>query len=222
MSKFANFLVLVFTVCIGQMAVADTFSVGLGKTKLGQLSYSNASGGASLRSTLDNTPLGVFNGTFSATSRNSDGVRTFDGLSKSSRKNRRVQVSVKEGRVVETLVEPVSEMTPLSDPTRVPEGTVDPVQGIGKLIHARTCPKGFTIYDGRRAIALIPTEKTTEGDTEICSIAYKVIAGPGHLSPLKISNAKMKLTYVTKGSTRTLARIDIASGIFKLALDRMK
>ena len=221
MGKFTCVLAAIFALFAGAVTQAETFSVRLGKSTLGELSYSSSGGrNATLRSTLNNTPLGVFNGTFIGTSIKANGRRTFDGLSKSSRKSRRVQVSITSGRALETLVEPISEMTPLSDPTRVPPGVIDPVQVIGKLINAPGCPRKMTIYDGRRAIALSPTGMAIDGDTQICTIAYKVIAGPGHLSPLRISNAKMKLTYVTAGGTRTLTRIDLASGLFKLALLR--
>ena len=204
----------------------ETFAVKLGKITLGQLTYSRNSKGQTLQSTLANTPLGVFNGTFMGTSRpgksaDHSRVTEFVGISKSSRKSRKVEVQIGVIRALSTIVTPTSEETPLSDPARVPTGVVDPVTAIGQLLTAKGCPKIISIYDGRRAIALLPTGVETGETTLICNITYQVIAGPGHLSPLKITTAKMRVTYRLQDTTQALTQIRLGSGIFNLVLDHV-
>ncbi|KEJ88887.1 hypothetical protein [Sulfitobacter donghicola] len=191
---------------------AQSFDVSLGGKTLGTLSYSQNGGAKTLKSTLNNTPLGVFNGTFHGSSKK--GV--FTGDSKSSRKQRRVEVSIAKNRAVSTKVTPQAELTELSDPALVVGQVTDPVQAIGSLINAGGCPDKLNLYDGRRVVHLEPTGDTVTGSARTCSMSYKVVQGPGHLSPLKISSAKMKLTY--DGSS--LQKIEISSGLFKLRLDR--
>lgn len=223
MSLKPTAILALFTLSFAPTAWAETdaiFDIKLGQKTLGAMAYASDPNSEILNTVLSQTPMGAFDGTFIAESKIDGDRRNFEAISDSSRKARIVLMSHTAGRAVETTVDPVSEMTPLSDPARVPEGIIDPVQAIGKLIAAPDCPDTIAIYDGRRAIALHPVEATVEGGTQICNMSYRVIAGPGHLSPLKISNAKMKLTYVFTETTRELARIEITSGIFKVALDR--
>lgn len=206
-------------------AVADTFEVNLGTKKLGSLTYSRDAKGEKLRSTLNNTPLGVFNGSFSASSvvvRTTSGAQAqkYQSISKSSRKTREIALLIAAGRVVETIVIPESERTELSEVKSVPNGVLDPVGGIGQLIAARGCPKKFTIYDGRRAIRLTPNGASRADNVLICAIQYKVIAGPGHLSPLYISSVKMQVQYDLSGNQQKLTQMKLGSGLFNLILNR--
>lgn len=211
--KFPALLCIAF---LAAPAQADTFRVLLGGKALGQLSYAQQGNKSTLRSTLDNTPLGVFNGTFTGTSAGG----TFTGDSKSSRKQRRVVVKISKGRAISTDVAPADELTKLSDPALVPAGVLDPVRAIGQLMTAKGCPAAMRLYDGRRVVALSPTGQQRTDNALVCSMSYKVIAGPGHLSPLRISNAKMQLGYGVQGTVQKLHQIKISSGIFKLSLDR--
>ena len=201
-------------------AGAETFDVALGKKKLGTLSYSVSGPKTTLRSTLDNTPLGVFNGSFVGNDTGSSSRNTFVGNSKSSRKQRIVTVQIAKGKAVNTDITPASERTDLSEITKVQSGVINPVRAIGQLITANDCPAKMRLYDGRRVIALSPTGKSQSGDTLVCSMSYKVVAGPGHLSPLSISSAKMQLNYEVAAGQQTLQQIQISSGIFKLKLNK--
>lgn len=207
-------------------AQAETFSVSLGKVTLGQLAYSDSSGGTTLKARLNNTPLGVFDGTFNGTAKpatvaNGGATMHYTGISKSSRKSRTVEVGFAKGRAVDTKVTPASEATPLSDPAKAPKNITDPARAIGMLINSTGCPARINIYDARRAIALIPTGAEAKNGKLICNVAYKVTAGPGHLSPLKIANAKMQITYDTaKG--QSLRQITLGSGPFNLVLERTR
>ncbi|MGJ8615319.1 MAG: hypothetical protein ACSHWS_00675 [Sulfitobacter sp.] len=206
-------------------AQAQTFEVKLGDKSLGTLAYSRDSKGENLRSALNNTPLGVFNGTFAASSQqvqSSSGASAhkYRSISKSSRKTRQIGLVVEAGRAVEVVIEPSSQRTALSDVKNVPQGVIDPVGGIGHLIGARGCPKAFTIYDGRRAIRLQPNGAKRDADLLTCAIQYKVIAGPGHLSPLYISSVKMQVQYDLSGSQQRLSRMQLGSGLFNLVLNR--
>ena len=74
------------TLILASPLAAETYAVSLGGKTLGQLSYDDAGKKLTLSSTLNNTPLGVFNGTFVGTSTGSADTSSFSGDSKSSRK----------------------------------------------------------------------------------------------------------------------------------------
>jgi len=208
-------------------ASGETYSVSLGGKMLGQLSYTQSGGTATLRSTLDNTPLGVFNGTFTGTSTGTgtgtgtDASTTFTGNSRSSRKQRVVTVDFAKGRAVGALVTPMDEMTDLSDIARVPDGVMDPVRAMGQLFRAKGCPAPVQMYDGRRVVTMRSDAGTQAGDILTCRVNYKVIAGPGHLSPLGISSAELHLSYGMSDG-QALQQIKVSSGIFSITLDRQE
>ncbi len=137
-----------------------TFAVRLGNTQLGGLTLSETrSGGITLTSALDNTPFGVFDGSFKGRStpeQAGGSARTFVALSQSTRKTRKVSFRIAGGKVSAVEVIPPKEQTDLSDPSAVPSGVMDPAQGFAMLVSAQNCPKRIQIYDGRRVIALLP------------------------------------------------------------------
>ena len=200
-------------------ASAQTYDVVLGGKALGQLSYVQKGRTSTLRSTLDNTPLGVFNGSFSGTSTGTQSNSIFTGESRSSRKQRDVVVEISDGRAIRTDITPANEYTDVSDVARVPAGVMDPVRAIGHLIDAQGCPAPVRLYDGRRVVTLGTTAQELAGTALFCTLHYKVIAGPGHLSPLRISSARMMLSYDVAGGAQALKQMKISSGIFSLRLD---
>ena len=208
------------TIASAAPASAETFSVKLGGKMLGEMRFVVKGKTATLSSTLNSTPMGVFNGTFSGISTGSAANSRFTGDSKSSRKQRTVIVEIAEGRARSTTITPSGELTDLSDVSRVPAGAIDPVRVIGALVSADGCFNSMKMYDGRRVVDLTPNGRSGEGDTLTCSINYRVSAGPGHLSPLGISSAKLTLRYDTGGGQKSLQQITIASGIFRVTLDR--
>lgn len=218
---FSILCAAIFCIVLGAPASAQSFSVALGNNILGQLKYSDQGGRETLVSNLNNTPMGVFNGTFKGTSRGVAAGREFIGQSVSSRKTRTITTITKGGRAIQTTVTPTSEETKLSNVANVPAGLIDPVMAVGWLIQTgKGCPSTLHIYDGRRAIALTPTGQTAQNGMLTCDIAYTVFAGPGHLSPLKISKAKMQLNYAIDGTEQRLTHIRMGSGIFRLVLTR--
>jgi hypothetical protein len=207
-------------VILAAPAGAETFDVSLGGKARGELSFTKTGRNRTLTSTLDSTPLGVFNGTFKGTSTGSLSSSTFVGESRSSRKQRVVTVQIAKGKAINTAITPLSEKTDQSDASHVQSGVIDPVRAIEKLITAKGCPAAMLLYDGRRVIALRPSSNEQSGTALSCSMSYKVIAGPGHLSPLRISSAKMQLSYDIADTRQSLRKIKISSGIFSLSLDR--
>ena len=212
------------TLCVLALAApcsGQDFSVRLGGKTLGKLSYSENGSTAQLRSTLNSTPMGVFNGTFTGTSSAKGPNATFTGVSSSSRKERRVVADYTNGRVNAVDITPADERTDMSDPVRVSATVTDPVRAVGQLMHADECPAAIRLYDGRRVVLIAPTGKTQGKDALICKMSYKVTQGPGHLSPLRISSAKMELRYFITGGRQSLQHIKISSGVFGLSLDRL-
>lgn len=201
-------------------ATAETFDVSLGGKSLGTMLFAQSGTKATLQSTLDNTPMGVFNGTFTGTSTGSTASATFVGDSASSRKRRVVTVDIAKGRAVRTDITPIEEVTPLSDTSLVPANVIDPVRTIGALIGAGGCPDAMQMYDGRRVVRFSPEDQRSTGEMLTCTMVYRVINGPGHLSPLGIKTAKVQLSYTTGNGAQRLQQIKVSSGIFKLSLDR--
>jgi len=202
-------------------ASAQDFSVNLGKKTLGTLSYSQSGGSARLSSRLNQTPMGVFNGTFTGTSTGTAKTSVFTGDSRSSRKQRRVVVDHQNARAVSVDITPSKERTDLSDPSRVRGQTLDPVRAVGYLISAKGCPNAIRLYDGRRVISITPNGQSKAAGKLTCLMGYTVTDGPGHLSPLRISSAKMQLLYSTTGNAQSLEQIKISSGVFGLSMNRV-
>ncbi len=227
MSTAINWATCVMALCcvVVTGAHAQVFDVALGSKQLGTLAFSHDGTKETLLSSLDNTPMGVFNGTFKATTQRSRAITggkglRYQSLSQSSRKTRKIAISIDDGRVVKTAIKPTSERTKLSNIDIVPRGMIDPVTAIGTLIAAKQCPPKIMIYDGRRAIALIPDGSTKNANRLTCAIQYKVVAGPGHLSPLYISSVKMKVTYDLSNGAQKLTKMKLGSGLFNLVLSR--
>lgn len=205
------------------------FRVVLAGSVLGTLEYETApeDGGrpAAVRTNLDNTPLGVFDGTWEATSRPvrteaGDVVLQYVSTSASSRKNRVISVLHADGRVIETAVSPAREATELSHAAQVPEGVVDPVEAFGRLVEADGCPERFRIYDGRRVVEVSTTGSEEGGGVLTCRSRYEVVLGPGLLSPFRFDSLDVELTYDRTGAEPVLAGVEVSAGIFTAALVR--
>lgn len=195
----------------------------LGARTLGTLSYIDDGNNGTLHLTLDNTPIGVFDGTFVGTSREvrSDQgipIRQYLGESASSRKTRWISFLHHQGQVWDTVVSPLSERTDLSDPSLVSELVVDPVLAIKEIISANGCPETIHIYDGRRVVTLAPAGMSNEESLLTCDIDYTVTDGPRHLSPLYISQISGVLRYEISNGRQTLTQMEFQSGPFKLRI----
>lgn len=193
------------------VARAETFSVALGERVLGTLEYTPGR----LVNLLDNTPLGVADGLFRGLRHSAgDGVR-YVGQSD----ERRIEVLFRSGRAIRTAIEPASERTPLSDPAAVPAGVTDPVDGFGRVVKAKDCPVPIRMYDGRRAVEMATVAREISPTHLTCAIDYRVIAGPGHLSPFRLDSLDITAHYaLASGAVSRLAQIDIRAGGFTLTL----
>ncbi len=211
------FVTLVFA-SFASLAQAQTFQLSLGGGTIGTMSVT----GDTIRASITDSPMGLANGGFTASAKR---VQTAEGqivtqyLSDTPRKGRKISVLSDGGRVLETVVSPADDRTDLSDPAAVPNGVTTPVAVLNRLIDASGCPAAMRFYDGRRVITLAPTGSTQTGTMLSCDMSYRVTAGPGHLSPLYIKNAKMAVTYDTSGGQR-MTEIQIGSGPFTLYVTR--
>lgn len=202
-------------------AAAQSYDVKLGGTRIGTLVYDATQGGSSggaLRSVLDNTPLGVGNGSFEATAlvASDGGTVNYTGLSQSSRETRRIDVSFVDGRAADVVIAPPDEATDLSDPARVPLGVIDPVSAFGRLAGGRDCPAPFTFYDGRRVLRVSTTARAVTSSGLRCELDYAVTAGPGHLSPFRFRSLKLVVDYTSGG----MSGMSISTGPFTVTIAR--
>ncbi|MGR3757861.1 MAG: hypothetical protein ACU0AT_11610 [Tranquillimonas sp.] len=211
-------------------ARTDTLQLLLGGRAIGTLEVRGEGRGAgllaSLTAKLNNTPLGVADGVFTAASRpatSADGrrLRRYASRSAFTSKSRSISILIDDGRAVATEVEPAGEMTALSRPDKVPAGIVDPATALDRLLSATGCPDPIRIYDGRRVVQLSfgSAEETPTG--LICRGDYRVVAGPGHLSPLRLRSFKIDLRFDrSAGGAAGLAEIDLRTGPFALRVVR--
>ncbi|TDL78408.1 hypothetical protein E2L08_10725 [Palleronia sediminis] len=195
-------------------ALAESFSVQLGGRVIGRLELEPAS----LISILDNTPLGAADGTFRAAFADGAEGRRYEAVNSDGR---RITVLFDGTDVAATEVVPASERTPLSDPAAVPEGVLDPITGLRRLVEARDCPPTFRMYDGRRAIEVSPVERRIEGASLVCRLDYRVIAGPGHVSPFRLTNLRLEARYgLSGGAVSGLSGMSVSAGPFSVVLAR--
>ncbi len=198
---------------------ADTFSLSLGNGPIGTLNVT----ADAVRSSVTDSPLGLANGRFEATAKR---VRTASGdvvtqyLSQAPSKGRTISVLLKDARALETVVSPAKDATDLSVASAVPAGVTHPVGALNRIVNASGgCPGPIQFYDGRRVITISPDGAAQDGETLTCDMRYRVTAGPGHLSPLFISGARMSVTYTTAGGQQ-MAGLTLSSGPFTLYVTR--
>jgi hypothetical protein len=207
-------------------AQADVFEMRLAGITLGTLTYEGREGGASWRTDLDNTPLGVADGTFIASNqaiRTESGERAirYEGRTATSRRDRVIEVIHTAERVLSVGVIPDEDATDLSVADRVPERVFDPVEAFQHLLVAEGCPTAFKVYDGRRVVAVTPGTAQQAGGQLSCEMSYDVVAGPGHLSPLGLTSLGVSLLYDRpETGPQILREMDVRTGLFRLRVLR--
>lgn len=220
-------ILLAFLTASPTLAEERAFDVSMGGQKLGQVIYSGQPDGrepAQIRAVFNNTPLGVFNGSYEASSRpagNTDEV-IYRGNSKSNGKTRDVSVTTNgKGRVLAVEIFPEKDRTAFSDLANVTvEGLLNPVLTFDRLTSGTSCPKAFKIYDARRIIQVTPRASEKVEDVLTCLLDYKVIAGPGHLSPFRFTSLKLKLTYDPTRFKTGPSSFTLRAGIFEITFSR--
>ncbi len=200
-------------------ALAEDFRVILGGNEIGALSLDGAGENLALAARFANTPLGVADGTYEASSRpavaaSGATVRQFLSRSAFTSGSRTVSVLLDGPRVAETVIDPAGDRTGLSEPAAVPEGVLDPVQAFAALARAGGCPAPLRLYDGRRVAEVSVAPTGGQGGDATCRGTYRVVAGPGHLSPLGIAAFDLDLAY--RGGA--LAAVTVRTGPFELRL----
>ncbi len=159
----------------------------------------------------------VADGVFTATTqavRTTDGLAATQYLPQSDRRN--ISVLFEGGRVLDTQIAPGDEATTLSDPAVVPAGVPPLNKGFARLADATSCAAAFAMYDGCRVVQITTATKTRDGGSEVCTMDYRVTAGPGHLSPFRFKSLGMTLTYTDE----QLGRIALSAAGFKVQVVR--
>lgn len=197
------------------LAQSQSYALMLGQRQLGTLSVEGSGQNVHLLSRLDNTPLGVADGTFEAMARGAGDAVTYAGANRGS-KTRDIAFTRQNGQVTAVTVTPAGDMTDLSDAARVPAGTLTPAEVFGVLANGKTCPNPMAMYDGRRVVQLATTAMDTSGDTVTCAMSYQVVAGKGHLSPFNFKSLSMTAIY----RAQALAQITVSAGGFDVNLVR--
>ena len=196
-------------------AQSQTYAMTLGDRQLGTLSFDGSGQNVHLLSRLDNTPLGVADGTFEATTQaTGDGI-SYLGQNRGS-KTRDIAITRQGPAVASVTVTPSDDATELSVPANVPAGTLTPSEVFGVLANGSTCPNPMAMYDGRRVVQLATTAIDATGDTVTCTLSYRVVAGKGHLSPFNFKSLSMAAIY----QTGALARVTVSAGGFDVNLVR--
>lgn len=197
------------------LAQTQTFAMTLGQRQLGTLTFDGGGSDSRLLSTLDNTPLGVADGTFEAVSQGSGASVSYQSANRGS-KTRDIAMTRQDGTVTAVTVAPADDMTDLSQAAAVPAGTLTPAETFGVLANGKTCPNPLAMYDGRRVVQLATTEMTETGDTVTCTLSYRVVLGKGHLSPFNFKSLAMQAVY----TAQSLSQITVSAGGFDVNLTR--
>ena len=206
-------------------ASGKDWTVFLGDREIGSVSLSSGPNDRmTLASVLDSTPLGLADGAFTASSFPAvtpDGRRVTQYLSaaQSSRKSRNISVLTDGGVAIETRVEPSTEATPLSQVSRVEGAVLNPVEAFARIATSTDCPQALRYYDGRRLIEIGLNSNVLEGTIRRCDLDYRVVAGPGHLSPFRFRSVALGLEYEGSGP-EALRRITLSAGGFTASLSR--
>ena len=195
----------------------ETFEISLGGDRLGQVTHTAQGDTRDLALTLDSTPFGVFDGTYSGRSVTTGATTRHSGRTRSTRKSRDLSMTTESGALREVTIAPQSETTALTAPDAVTAPILDPVSGFSRLIETGACPDGLRIYDGRRVGLLSATGARAEAGGVVCEARFEVQQGPGYLEPLGISRLSVELGY---DAAWRLDWIRARSGIFVLKLER--
>lgn len=210
-------IVSVLSVFMSGPAIAEnqTFTIMLGNRQLGSLVFDGNGSNASLLSKMDNTPLGVANGTFNAVTRAKDGD-VASVLKSRGKKTRDISILREVNTVTTVTVTPKEEMTEMTDASKVPIGVISPPEVFAVLANGGTCPPPMVMYDGRRVVQMSTIAMKPSGASLICDMSYNVVMGPGHLSPFRFKSFKMQIVY----TARKLDTVTITAGGFNVNLIR--
>ena len=209
-------LIAALTLLAGSaVAEQQNFAMMLGNRQLGTLAFNGSGSDVHLVSRLDNTPLGVADGTFEAVTRSKGETVEYLGSNRGS-KTRDIVLTREGTKVTAVTVTPTDEMTNLSDVASVPDGTLTTAEVFGVLANGTTCPNPLTMYDGRRVVQMATTAMNKSAETVTCNMSYRVTAGKGHLSPFNFKSLSMTAVY----RSGALAQITVSAGGFDLNLVR--
>lgn len=210
------FVTAVFGLLAGPAnAERQTYAMMLDNRQIGTLVFEGQGSTAKLQSTINNTPLGVANGLLEATSRAKGNQVDYVSKNQGS-KAREIKISREANIVTTVIVNPDKDMTELSDGGKVPAGVIFPTELFSALANGGTCLSPMAMYDGRRVVQISTTAMKAEGENVTCDMSYRVVMGPGHLSPLRFKLFGMQTTY----AAGMLTRITMSAGGFKVNLIR--
>ena len=215
MTRLPLIAALTLLVATPALAQSQSYAMMLGNRQLGTLAFDGSGSNVHLLSRLDNTPLGVADGTFEATTRADGDTVAYLGQNRGS-KTRDIAITRQGPAVNAVTVTPSGDATDLSDPASVPAGTLTTAEVFGQLANGKTCPNPMAMYDGRRVVQLATTAIDTTGDTVTCTMSYRVIAGKGHLSPFNFKSLAMTAIY----QAGALAQVTVSAGGFDVTLVR--
>jgi hypothetical protein len=202
-------------------AADQTYNVFTFGINLGWFRYSVTPENARISRQFDNTPLGVFNGSYEGNSRARSGGTLYRGKSIASNKSREVEIqTTRSGKVAWITIAPEKDHTEYSDPITLPEGLLNPVAGFAQFLGQNTCPKAFKLYDARRVVQVTPISETTSGAVKTCVLDYRVILGKGHLAPLYLKNVTVTVTFDPSITTDGPSDLVMRSGLFGVEFRR--
>ncbi|HCQ59121.1 MAG: hypothetical protein ABJG14_17715 [Sulfitobacter sp.] len=216
MRRILSALAVLFAVT-GGPAWADpqTYAVALGGRQLGTLQFNGQSRNAAFLLSLNNAPFGIKNGSFNAVTQSNGNTASYLGANRGS-ETRDIAIDRTAGRVTSVEITPSSEMTELSDAKAVPPGVLFPPELFAALATGNSCPSPLALYDGRRVVQVATQEVREEGPAVHCDMSYRVVMGPGYVSPFYLKSFGMALVY-TAG---TLTKASLSGGGFKVHLIR--
>lgn len=196
-------------------AEPQNYAVALGGRQLGTLQFNGQSRNAAFLLSLNNAPFGIKNGTFNAATQSAGNEVNYLGSNRGS-ETRDIVIARTAGQVTSVEITPSSEMTQLSEAKAVPAGVLFPPELFAALANAESCPSPLSLYDGRRVVQIATQAVSQNGASVLCDMSYRVVMGPGYVSPFYLKSFGMDLVY-TAGR---LAKASLSGGGFRVHLTR--
>ncbi|WP_304951381.1 hypothetical protein [Sulfitobacter sp.] len=216
MRRILSALALLLAFTAGPVwAEPQTYAVALGGRQLGTLQFNGQSRNAALLLSLDNAPFGIKNGSFKAATQSRGTAVSYLGSNRGS-ETRDIAIDRAAGQVTSVAITPASEMTKMSEAGAVPAGVLFPPELFAALATGKSCPAPLSLYDGRRVVQIATQSSREEGASVFCDISYRVVMGPGYVSPFYLKSFGMALVY----RAGTLAKASLSGGGFKVHLIR--
>ena len=224
--KLVRTFLAIFLTLLPCLSLANDFiSISFLGKQIGSIKIYEASNSDSrviyIGGKISSSPLKIFNGKFEhktiITKVNEAASKVhYESNVDAIFKHRKINYTVKNNRLITVNVSPKNETTKFTNPKQIDFVFIDPTRAITELLN-KPCKNSFKIYDGRRVIGVNSIKPTSKSE---CGYVYKILKGPGHLSPFNFKTFKI-LTFFDQNGNSASKTMIVKTGPFKLVLNKV-